>query len=155
MKLSVSPPVYPCMTATEWIQYTDSSIISLFLYAATNFLRFSPANFWVHLCIFAWCTHMSLFLSVWRLNLTKSHSNMILFFLKFTTRRVSSQYSVVPNSFQTRSKSHIFSLRMELPFRFSLNFSECRAHYNVKLHFLFLCIEVSPEGNRCEWAWHS
>ncbi len=30
-----------------------------------------------------------------------------------------------PNTFQTRSKSHIFSLRMELPFRFILNFSEC------------------------------
>ena len=31
----------------------------------------------------------------------------------------------IENTFQTRSKSHIFSFRMELPFRFILNFSEC------------------------------
>ncbi len=33
------------------------------------------------------------------------------------------------NTFQARSKSHIFSLRMGLPFRFILNFSECSQHW--------------------------
>ncbi len=45
--------------------------------------------------------------------------------MKFTfSVRVDFKYT-----FQTRSKSHIFSLRMELPFRFILNFSECTTGY--------------------------
>ncbi len=34
--------------------------------------------------------------------------------------------------FRIRSKSHVFSLRMELTFRFILNFSECRHYANRK-----------------------
>ncbi len=38
-------------------------------------------------------------------------------------------------TFQTRSKSHIFSLRMELPFRLNLNFSECNSEWLLWIAF--------------------
>ncbi len=50
----------------------------------------------------------------------------------------------IENTFQTRSKSHIFSLRMELPFRFILNFSECRTTQPFKEYGLRYSTDKPP-----------
>ncbi len=54
----------------------------------------------------------------------------------------------IENAFQTRSKSHIFSLRMELPFRFILNFSEC-----TKLQQCKMCIWFVGNVRCCHHGW--
>ncbi len=42
------------------------------------------------------------------------------------------------NAFQTRSKLDLFSLRMEMPFRFILNFSECSLCSSLNAYLSFL-----------------
>ena len=45
------------------------------------------------------------------------------------------------SAFQTRSKLDLFSLRMEIPFRFILNFSECR--YTTEIHSVLFSMKKS------------